>query len=387
MHEGTRLFLELGGIVLALAVLGRIAARLRLSPIPFYLVGGLAIGEGGLLPIVTSEEFIEIGAELGVILLLLMLGLEFTSRELITSVRSTTPVGLADLVLNAAPGVVTGLLVGLGPTGALFLGGVTYISSSGVIAKLINDLGWIANRETPAVLSLLVFEDLAMAMLLPVLGAIAVGGTPAGVALSAAAALLAVGFILVIGARHGDRISRVIFSGSDEVNLLTLLGVTLIVAGVAEGLSVSAAVGAFLVGIGVSGKAVSRARALLTPLRDLFAAVFFVFFGIQTDPTALPDVAAVVIALGAVSAATKALVGWWAGARVGGGRRARARAAVVLVARGEFSIIIAGLGLTAGVDPRLGAIAVGYVLLTAVAGPVAARIVDERRPDHLDASR
>lgn len=384
MHEGARLFLELGGIVLGLALLGRLASRIGFSPIPFYLLGGLAIGEGGIVPVVTSEQFIEIGAQIGVILLLLLLGLEFTGRELVTSVRSTTSVGVGDLLLNSAPGVLGGLLAGLGATGALFLGGVTYISSSGVVAKLIDDLGWIANRETPAVLSLLVFEDLAMALLLPVLGAIALGGTVSGVILSAAAALLAVGLIIAVGARHGDRISRAMFSGSDEVNLLTLLGVTLLVAGAAEGLGVSAAVGAFLVGIGVSGEAVARARTLLAPLRDLFAAVFFVFFGLQTDPRALPPVAVTVIVIGLVSAGTKVLTGWWAGARVGAGKTARRRAGALLIARGEFSIVIAGLGLTAGVAPRLGALAVGYVLFTVTLGSAAARLVDRRSPSRAD---
>ncbi|MEX0827016.1 MAG: cation:proton antiporter [Acidimicrobiia bacterium] len=378
MHEGALLLLELGGIVLGLGLLGRLAARFGFSPIPLYLIGGLAIGDGGIAPIVISEDFIEIGAEIGVVLLLLMLGLEFTGRELVSSVRSTAPVGFTDLAINAAPGLIGGLVLGLGPTGALFLGGVTYISSSGVIAKLISDLGWLANRETPAVLSLLVFEDLAMAVLLPVLGAIAIGGEFSGVVLAATAALVAVALILAIGARHGDRISRAMFSSSDEVNLLTLLGITLLVAGAAERLSVSAAVGAFLVGIGVSGEAVGRARTLLAPLRDLFAAVFFVFFGIQTDPRALPPIAFAVLALAVASSVTKLLVGWWAAARVGAGRSARLRAGVLLVARGEFSIVIAGLGLAAGVDERLGLLAVGYVLVTAVVGPVAAKIVDSR---------
>jgi CPA2 family monovalent cation:H+ antiporter-2 len=106
--------------------------------------------------------------------------------------------------------------------------------------------------------------------------------------------------------------------------------------------------------------------------------VFFVFFGIQTDPRALPPIALAVLVIALTSSATKLLVGGWAGARVGAGKAARLRAGVLLVARGEFSIVIAGLGLTAGVDERLGVLAVGYVLVTAVIGPVAAKIVDTR---------
>lgn len=378
MSDKALLFLELGGLVLALGLLARLATAIRLSPIPLYLLAGLAVGEGGLVPLVTSDQFVEIGAEVGVVLLLLMLGLEYSSRELIVGLRTTAPAGLMDIGLNYAPGLIAGLLLGLGPVPSLFLGGVTYISSSGVAAKLVADLGWLGNRETPVVLSILVFEDLVMAVALPVLGAVALGGTVLGAATAVAAALAAVALILAVAARHGERVSRVAFSGSDEVNLLTLIGITLVVAGGAEHLHVSAAVGAFLVGIGVSGEAADKARALVAPLRDLFAAVFFVFFGLSTDPAAIPGVLAPAVALVAVSALTKMITGWVATGRRGVGRRGRQRAGAALIARGEFSIVIAGLGLAAGGDDRLGPLAAAYVLLAAVLGPIAARIADRR---------
>jgi CPA2 family monovalent cation:H+ antiporter-2 len=168
------------------------------------------------------------------------------------------------------------------------------------------------------------------------------------------------------------------FSTSDEANLLTVLGIALVVAGAAERLHVSAAVGAFLVGISVSGETAHRAEELLSPIRDLFAGVFFVFFGLSTDPGELPAVAVPVIALAVVGIASKAVTGWWAARRTGIGLRGRWRAAMALVARGEFSIVIAGLGVTAGVGPELGAIGAGYVLVMATAGPVLARLVAVR---------
>ena len=160
------------------------------------------------------------------------------------------------------------------------------------------------------------------------------------------------------------------------MNLLTILGVTLLAAGLAEWVHVSAAVGAFLVGIGVSGPAAHRAETLLSPLRDLFAAVFFVFFGLSTDPSILPAVVGPVLLLTVVTAATKFAVAWVGGARAKVGARGRWRAAAVLSARGEFSIVIAGLGVTAGASGRLSAIAAGYVLLTATLGPIAALVAD-----------
>jgi CPA2 family monovalent cation:H+ antiporter-2 len=374
------LLLELGGIVFVLAILARVAGRVGISPIPLYLLGGLAFGDGGVFPLLTSQAFVDIGAQLGVVLLLFMLGLEYTGGELVRSMRTSAPAGLIDLVANFSPGYLAGLVIGLGPVGSLFLGGVTYISSSGVVAKLLNDLGWIGNRETPIILSVLVFEDLAMAVILPILGAVALGSSVAGTVGSVVAALAAVVVILAIASRHGDRLSRIAFSGSDEVNLLTVLGITLIVAGVAEQLHISAAVGAFLVGIGVSGDAAARARHLLSPLRDLFAGVFFVFFGLSIDPGALPAVAGYAIALALVTGATKALTAWWATLRAGIGVRGRRRAAAALLARGEFSIIIAGLALSSGVGDELAPIAAGYVLIMATLGPILARLAGHRAP-------
>ncbi|MFP4073262.1 MAG: cation:proton antiporter, partial [Actinomycetota bacterium] len=218
MQHGALLLVELGAVVLALGILARLAGWLRISPIPLYLLGGLLLGEGGLIPIVTSEEFIEVGAELGVIFLLLMLGLEYSARELISGVRSVAPAGLLDFAFNFTPGFLAGLLLGWGAVPALVMGGVTYISSTGVIAKLLNDLGWSGNRETPVILSVLVFEDLAMAVLLPTLGVLALGD-------STSAALLAIGVavFLMIGAiavayKQGDRLGELVFHRSDEVS-------------------------------------------------------------------------------------------------------------------------------------------------------------------------
>jgi CPA2 family monovalent cation:H+ antiporter-2 len=372
------LLLELGGIIFALAILARLAGRLGISPIPLYLLGGLAFGDGGLFPLITSQDFIDTGAQLGVVLLLFMLGLEYTGDELVKALRTGTTAGFVDLVANFTPGYLVGLVIGFGPVGSLFLGGVTYISSSGVLAKLLSDLGWTGNRETPIVLSILVFEDLAMAVILPILGALALGGTLAGTVASVAVALTLVALTISVAARHGHRLSRAAFSASDEVNLLTVLGVTLLVAGLAEQVHISAAVGAFLVGIGVSGDAANRVRALLAPLRDLFAGVFFVFFGLSIDPGTFPDVAGYAVALAVITGITKAATGWWAANRAGMSDRGRRRAAAILLARGEFSIIIAGLGLSAGVGGGLGPIAAAYVLIMATTGPVIARLIRQR---------
>ena len=368
------LFIELGLVILGLAVLSRLAVRFGFSPIPLYLLAGLSFGRGGVFPLVTAEGFIELGAEIGVILLLLLLGLEYSAEELTGNLRRSAPTGVADTVLNFTPGFVAGLILGWDPLAASFLGGITYISSSGIVAKQVSDMGWVGNRETPAVLSVLVIEDLAMAAYLPLMAALLQGGSVAGLSITVVSAMAAVVAILFLAVRYGGHLSRAVFSHSDESMLLSILGLTLVVAGLAERVHVSAAVGAFLVGIALSGEAAERAHGLLTPLRDLFAAVFFVFFGLRIDPASIPGVAGIALALGAVTSLTKLGTGWWGARRMGVGSRGRWRAGALLVARGEFSLVIAALAVASGLEPALGPVATAYVLLMAIAGPLAVRI-------------
>ncbi|MGW0821636.1 cation:proton antiporter [Streptomyces sp. NPDC002845] len=373
MHNSAVFLIEFGGIILGLGLLGRFAGRFRFSPIPLYLLAGLAFGEGGLLPLGASEEFVAVGAEIGVILLLLMLGLEYTASDLVSNLKTQYPAGLVDAALNALPGAALALLLGWGPIAAVVLAGVTWISSSGVIAKVLGDLGRLGNRETPAILSILVLEDLSMALYLPILTALLAGAGLAAGSVTLAIALGMAGLVLFVAVRYGRHISRFVSSDDPEKLLLVVLGLTLLVAGLAQQLQVSAAVGAFLVGIALSGEVAEGAHTLLAPLRDLFAAVFFVFFGLHTDPASIPPVLLPALALAAVTALTKIATGYWAARRAGIAPRGRWRAGGALVARGEFSIVIAGLAVTAGIEPSLGPLATAYVLSLVILGPLTAR--------------
>ncbi|MGY1624716.1 cation:proton antiporter [Geodermatophilus sp. SYSU D00965] len=375
MEHVTALLPELGLLFLGLSVLGLLARRVGLSPVPFVLVAALALGEGGVVPLATSQPFLEAAAEIGVVLLLLALGLEFSAEELFVSLRHHGPSGLADLLLNAPPGFVAGLLLGLPWEGALALAGITWISSSGIVARLLGDLGRLANRETPAVLSVLVLEDLAMALFLPLLVVALAGGGPASAAAGVALAVGAVVLVLLAAQRHGPRLVRLMASPDDEQVMLRLVGLTLLVAGLTQALGASAAVGAFLVGLALPASFADRARAVLGPLRDLFAATFFVAFGLATDPALVLPVLPAVLLLALVTTATKVGTGWFAARRDGVGVPGRLRAGTALVARGEFSIVIAGLAVTAGVG-ELGPLATGYVLVLAVTGPVLTRFAD-----------
>lgn len=371
MAVSAPLLFELGAILVVLTVLGSAARRYGLSPIPLYLLAGLFLGTGGIAPVENAAEFVETGASIGVVLLLLTLGLEFTVGEFSESLRRHLPSAGVDLVLNAIPGAVAGWLLGLNAVGILALAGITYISSSGVIARLLGDLGRLGNRETPAVLSVLVLEDFAMAAYLPVLTVLAAGGTWVEAALWTVIALGALGLAFLVSFRWGHHVGKVLGHPEDEQLLLRVLGLTLIVAAIAEQLHASAAVGAFLVGLTLTGPTADRARAVLTPLRDLFAAVFFVAIGLSVDPVDLLPMLPVALALAVVTAVTKVITGAYAARREGAARAGQRRAGTALIARGEFSLVIIGLA-GAGIG-TLSAVATPYVFILAIAGPVLAR--------------
>ena len=368
--------LELGGIILGLALLGRLATMIGLSPIPFFLLGGLLFGVGGVIPLQGGEvEFIELGAQLGVILLLFMLGLEYSAKELVTNLKTHWPSGVLDFILNAFPGAVVGVLMGWGPGGIMAMAGVTYATSSGIAAKVMGDLGRVGNRETPIVMSVLVLEYLLMAIYLPILTTLLAGvGVKSGV-ISLAGALAAVAVVLVISLKFGAAINKFLFSPNDEMLLLGVLGMVLLVAGFAEEMHVSMAVGAFLVGIALSGPVAERAEDLITPIRDLFAAVFFVFFGMQTDARLVPPLLGSALLLGAITAATKIFVGMWSARRAGIALPGQVRAGTIMVPRGEFNIIIAGLATSAGIG-GIGPFAAAYVMVMAITGPILTRYAD-----------
>jgi monovalent cation:H+ antiporter-2, CPA2 family len=367
------IFIELGAAIVGLAMLARVASRWGISSIPLYLLAGLAFGNGGIVPLQLTKSFIQIGAEVGVLLLLFMLGLEYSGEQLKRNLRRDLPAGAIDALLNFPPGFIAGLLLGWEPLPALLLGGITFISSSSIIARVLTELGRLNSPETPTVLSILVFEDLVMAVYLPLVAVLIAGGGAAGMFVSIAIAAGTVMVVLFIAIRYGNSLSGFVAHQSDEVILLTTLGTVLLVAGLAQRLQISAAIGAFLVGIAVSGPIAEQSHRLFSPLRDLFAATFFFFFGLEIDPRILPPVLLVAFMLTVVTTLTKMLTGYWATRGAGFTRRSRLRAGLTLVAHGEFSIIIAGLGVS--LEPRLGPLAAAYVLIMAVLGPITARLV------------
>ncbi|OMC13762.1 cation:proton antiporter [Mycobacterium sp. SP-6446] len=379
MQVSGALLFQLGALLAALAVLGTVARRFALSPIPLYLVAGLSLGKGGIWPVAAAGGFITTAAPIGIVLLLLTLGLEFSATEFASSLRHHLPSAAVDVVLNAAPGAVAGWLLGLDGVAILALAGVTYISSSGVIARVLEDLRRLGNRETPAVLSVLVLEDFAMAAYLPLFAVLASGGTWLEALAGMIAAVVALILAFVASYYWGHHVGRLVAHADSEQLLLRVLGVTLMVAALAESLHASAAVGAFLVGLTLTGETAERARQVLGPLRDLFAAIFFLAIGLSVDPHELLPMLPVAVALAAITAATKVATGVFAARRDGVARRGQLRAGTALIARGEFSLVIIGLVGTS--VPGVAALATSYVFVMAIAGPVLARFAGGPAPE------
>ena len=365
---------ELGAVLLGLGILTRLASRIGISAVPFYLLAGLAFGDGGITQLDSTGGFIDVAAEVGAVLLLLLLGLEYSARDLIWTGRTHWRTGVADIVLNALPGAAAGLLLGWGLPGALALAGVTYVSSSGIVSQLLRDMRWRRNPETAPVVGILVIEDLVMAPYLPILVVVVGGGGLLAGLLGAGIGLLVVAIVIGIGLRNRNVLDRFIGLRDPVALLLTVLGIAVLAAGFADSVGFSGAVAAFLVGLLLTGQVAETARTRLDPLRDLFAALFFVAIGLSTDPADIPGVLPIALALAVVTIATKHVVGWLA-ARHRPGVIGPLRAGALLSARGEFSVLVAGIAAPSTLLPSsFQALVTTYVLITAIVAPILARI-------------
>lgn len=363
---------EIGGILLVLGVAAFVAVRIKISVVPFYLGIGLLLGKGGLFPADLSDDFIRLGAQLGAILLLLMLGLEHSGPELANSFVQRKSIGAIDFAANALPGALIALLLGWGVLGALVLGGITYVSSSGIASQMMKETGWQRSEVSTRVVSVLVFEDLALAPYLPLLTSMVAGlGAIAGF-VSVTFAILVTAISLLIAFRGENAFAKVLNTQAQGGLLLTVFGAALLAAGSAELVGFSSAVAAFLVGLVLTGEVAFAVRLRLAPLRDLFAAIFFLFFGLTIDPADLLTVLPLALGLALLGIVGKMYVGWMLAKDMSDGL-AWKRAGAFLIPRGEFSIVIAGLASTAAFGADLQALTIAYVLLTSLSASLVLR--------------
>lgn len=364
---------EIGVALLVLGVVGFIAVRIKVSVVPFFLAIGLLIGKGGVVPLNFSEGFLNTGAQLGAILLLLMLGLEHSGPNLAAAFLERKSIGIIDFAANALPGALIGVLLGWGVLGATVLGGITYVSSSGIASQMMKETGWQRSEVSRRVTTVLIVEDLALAPYLPLLATMVAGAGLIAGFLSVTVALFVTGVALVLSFRGQNFLSRILNANAQGALLLTVFGAALLAAGTAEMIGFSSAVAAFLVGLILTGELATQVRLRLSPLRDLFAAIFFLFFGLSVDPRDILAVLPLAIALSILGIAGKMFVGWNIARDMSDGS-AWKRAGAFLVPRGEFSMVIAGLAATTSFGLQLQALTLTYVLFTALAASLLLRV-------------
>jgi CPA2 family monovalent cation:H+ antiporter-2 len=369
-------------IAVALAVASVAAGRLRLSAIPVFILAGLFLGPGSPGPaVIEDSRGIALLSELGIILLLFFLGLEFSLDRLTSARRLVGVGGVVDLALCGVVGFLVGVaLFGVGKAALLFAG-LFYVSSSGIVTQALFDLRRLADDETDLVLGVLVFEDLAIALFLALAGALATGAA-VGVVDLGLTAVLVMGFVaaLLVASRYAERVlGPVVRRLSREQLFLVAIAVAVGGAAAAKGVGVSDAVGALLAGILLSGTEIrDQIEQQLLGLRDFAAAIFFFAFGVEVDLFGVDEVWTWLLLAVPLAVVTKLAAGFIAARMTGFTKRQGVNVGASLVARGEFTIILAQLAAAgAALDPafreNVQAFAGLFVLATAIVGVIIMR--------------
>jgi CPA2 family monovalent cation:H+ antiporter-2 len=366
---------QLAVTVAVLGLLGLIASRFGLSAIPAYIFAGLLLGpnEPRFLSLIEPSEVTEFVARLGLIFLLFFLGLEFSFERLLGSGRHVGLGGLVDLAVNGALGLAIGIVAFGFSFAAIVLGAAIYISSSAVAVKGLIDFRRLADEETVLILAILVFEDLVIASVLGFAGG---GGELASTLGLEAKALAFIGGALAASRWLSKPLDRLLDLLPLEMFLLFSFALVLGMAALAEELGVSEAIGALMAGVILSETSVRPVlEERFFSFRDLFGALFFFVFGLTIDVGALGSVGWLVALAVLLSVCGKLGSGLAAGRLGGFTNRQAFNAGAALVARGEFTIILAQLASTntaisAADREDLVAFAGLYVLATAVVGVV-----------------
>jgi monovalent cation:H+ antiporter-2, CPA2 family len=373
------LVLEMGLALSLISLAAAISYWLRFSIVPFLILTGMAVGPhapkiGPLdFRFIQSAPLIEFMGRAGVLFLLFYLGLEFSVSRLIKAGRSIVMGGSIYIAINFAAGLGYAYLLGWPLKETLIAAGVTTISSSAIVAKVIFDLRRAANPETELILGIIMFEDVFLAFYLSIVSGIVLSGATSlgGVLSSVAFSLAFILGLIFVGMKATPLLNRVFRIPSNEVFLLVIFACLFMLAGFGETIHVAEAIGALLLGLVLAETEHSeRIERLIVPFRDFFGALFFFGFGLTIDPFALGG--AVWPALGAVALTIVGNVaaGMLAGRSSKLSMQASLNTGLTIVSRGEFSIIMANLAKAGGLAPVLQPFAALYVLILAVLGPL-----------------
>lgn len=364
-----------GALVLVAGLLARGGRRLGLPTVPFFMLAGILLGPGTPGPVLVAHpEDLSLLAALGLVLLLFNLGVEFPVEQVLGGGRRLFLAAGSYIVMNIGAGLGLGFALGWGTAEALVIAGALGISSSAIATKLLIELRRLTNAETPITLGIIVIEDLFLAFYLALLSPVLSNASSAGelaLDIGISFGYLAVLFLV---ARFGARwIGRLVDSREDELLAILVVGVVVLVAGLSAEVGVSDAIGALMVGLVIARTSVrERVERLILPLRDVFAAVFFVAFGLSIELGALGAVALPVALAVLVTIVVNVTAGLVTGALFGLNQRGAANVGLTVLGRGEFSLILATMALAAGLDNRIGPFVALYVLILAVLSPLLA---------------
>ncbi|WP_022885963.1 cation:proton antiporter [Glaciibacter superstes] len=372
MHLGEDL-ITLGVLLVVAYVLGRLGKFIGLPSIPIYMIVGLlASPYTGWFPLNFAAADIELIAIFGLILLLFSLGLEFDQEEFFNDAGKLIVSGGSYVLINMGLGFAFGMMVGWGTREALVIAGMTGTSSSAIITKLLIELRRLANRETPMILGVTVVGDIFIAIYLAIVSVVLSGKTevwPIVLQLSIAFIFLIVMFSL---ARWGGKVvSRLVRTKDDELFTILFFGLAVLFAGIGEIIGVTDAIGAFLIGVVLGASSYrTKVERVAVPLRDVFAAFFFLNFGLALHVTEFGSVIVVVLIAVVMTFALNVVSGMLLARLNRMGVVEGINTAAILVNRGEFTLILATLSVGAGLDHRLQPFAGLYVLIMAIAGPL-----------------
>ena len=373
---------EVGTALLLIALFSLAAGKLKLSIIPFLIVLGMLVGphapELGFIDLtfVESREVISFLGRVGVLFLLFYVGLEFSVSKLVRSGRKIVFGGSVYVILNFVLGLGFGFAAGFPLYEALIIAGMMSVSSTAIVAKVLVDLRRTGNSETELILGMVLFDDLFLAVFLSIMSGLLLGGATSvgGVLLSVG---ISVGYMLlffIIGRKANPILNKLLNITSNEIFIIVVFAVLFFVAGFSEKLHVAEAIGALLLGLALSETEHSkRIEHLVVPFRDFFGAIFFFSFGLSIDPTTLGDAAWYAVGAVVITLIANIVAGMVAGRNAGLSHKASMNIGLTVVARGEFSIIVANLGAAAALAPMLQPFSAMYVLILAIAGPLLAK--------------
>lgn len=373
--------LGLAFVFISLAIY--IAGKLKFSSIPFLILFGMLVGphapeiQGLSFSLVNQTESIALLSRLGILLMLFYLGLEFSAGKLASAGTSLVKGGSLYVGLNFVRGLAFGWIFFHTWPEAFVVAGITGISSSAIITKLLLDLKRTANPETEFILGIMVFEDVFLAIYLSVLSGLLAGGGNIEVMKIVPSIILIFAFIITIitfGRRIGAVLEPRLSVKSAESFVVIIFTLLLLTAILVKTLHIAEAIGALLLGLILAETMHSkRVIQFISPMRDLFGAVFFFSFGLEIDYRLFGGAVAVTLAAVVMTVAGNIVTGLLASWLAGYKARRGFNVAFTIIARGEFAIIVASLAVANGVNEILPAFAALYVLLLAFTSPVLAK--------------